>query len=134
MDATYVTVTVRNLGRPERAWEGEFLVDTDVQHSLVPRKHLQAIGIEPEGTRLFELADGTSATLEVGAALLDFMDEHAPVNVIFGADDAAPVLGRIALASAALRLDPVNQRFERTKRFLYNRRPIGRAVGSSGCS
>ena len=125
MGATYVTVTVRNLSRPERAWEGEFRVDPAVHNSIVPRKHLEAIGIEPEGTRLFELADGTSATLEVGAARLDFMGEHAPANVIFGTDDAEPVLGRIALAAAALRLDPVNQRFERTKRFLYSPRRIG---------
>ena len=132
MGATYVAVTVRNLGRPERAWEGEFLVDTRFHHSLVPRKRLEAIGIEPEDTRLYELADGTSTTFDVGAARLDFMDEHTPASVIFGADDAEPVLGRIALTSAALRFDPVNQRFERIRRFLYSRRPVaphGREAG-----
>ena len=125
MDATYVAVTVRNLGQPDRAWEGEFLVDASVHHSRVPRRHLVAIGIEPQETRLFERADGTSATLEVGAARLDFMGEYAPTNVIFGADDSDPVLGRIALTAAALRFDPVSKRLERTKRFLYSRRRVG---------
>ena len=124
MGPTYVAVTVRNLGQPERAWEGEFLVDASVHHSLVPRRHLEAIGIEPEGARLLELADGSVETFDVGAARLDFMDEYTATNVIFGTDDAEPVLGRIALTSAALGFDPVSQRFERTRRFLYSRRPV----------
>ncbi len=53
------------------------------------------------------------------------MDEHVPANVIFSADDSDPVLGRIALNSAALRFDPVSKHFERTKRFLYSPRRVG---------
>ena len=123
MVATYVNVTVRNLAEPELAWEGEFLVDARVHHSRVPRRHLTAIGVEPEGVRHFEFADGTDMTLDVGFARLDFMDEQAPVTVLFG-DDAEPVLGRIAMTSAALRFDPVTQSFERIRRFLVHRQPV----------
>ena len=124
MDATYVTVTVRNLADPELAWEGEFLVDTGALHSAVPRRHLDAIGIQPEDTRKLEMADGTDVTFDVGFARLYFMDEQAPVTVLFGDDDAEPVLGRIAMMSAALRFDPVSQSFERIRRFLVHRRPV----------
>ena len=123
MGATYVTVTVRNLAEPELAWEGEFLVDAHVHHSRIPRKHLTAIGVEPKGVRHFELADGTDMTFDVGFTRLDFMDEQAPVTVLFCDDDAEPVLGRIAMTSAALRFDPVSQSFERIQRFLVHRRP-----------
>ena len=42
MGATYVTVTVRNPAEPERAWEGEFLVDTGALNSVVPSQHLKS--------------------------------------------------------------------------------------------
>ena len=124
MGATYVNVTVRNFAEPELAWEGEFLVDARVHHSRVPRKHLAAIGIEPEAVRHFELADGTDVTLDVGFARLDFMDEFAPVAVLFDDNDAEPVLGRIAMTSAALRFDPVTQSFERIRTLLPYRRLV----------
>ena len=123
MGSTYMTVTVRNVAEPERAWVGEFRVDADVHHSRVPRKHLEAIGIHPEDTRDFVQADGAETTLDIGFALLDFMDETTPVTVLF-TDEAEPVLGRLAITSAALRFDPETQSFERVRRFLYHRRPV----------
>ncbi|MCY4511831.1 MAG: hypothetical protein OXG35_33425 [Acidobacteria bacterium] len=52
MGATHVTVTVRNPAAPERAWEGLFLVDTGATDCLVPRQHLEAIGLTPRGSRM----------------------------------------------------------------------------------
>ena len=124
MGATYVTVTVSNLLQPDRSWEGEFRVDADVHHSRVPRKHLEAIGIEPKGSRDFLLADGTETTLDIGFACLNFMDEKTWVTVLFDTDDAEPVLGQIAMTSAALRFDPETQRFERRRRVLNPRLPV----------
>ena len=48
MGATHVTVTIRNPAEPERVWEGLFLVDTGATDSLVPRPHLEAIGLAPK--------------------------------------------------------------------------------------
>ncbi len=58
MGATHVTVTIRNPADPDRAWEGLFLVDTGAIDSLVPRPHLESIGLRPKGRRVYELADG----------------------------------------------------------------------------
>ena len=52
MGATHVTVTIRNPADPDRAWEGLFLVDTGATDSLVPRPHLEAIGLRPKGRRV----------------------------------------------------------------------------------
>ena len=133
MGATYVTVTVSNLRQPDRAWVGEFRVDTGVHHSRIPRKHLEAIGIEPEGSRDFLLADGAEATFDTGCACLDFMDEKTWVTVLFDTDNAEPVLGQIAMTSAALRFDPETRRFERRPRILNPRRPVtrGRRKGAA---
>ena len=57
MGATHVTVRITNPADSDRYWEGLFLVDTGATDSLVPRPHLEAIGLEPEGKRVYELAD-----------------------------------------------------------------------------
>ena len=51
MGATCVDVTIRNPADPARSWTGPFLVDTGAFDSLVPKAHLEAIGLEPRGIR-----------------------------------------------------------------------------------
>ena len=107
MGATHVTVTVRNPADPERAWEGRFLVDTGATDSLVPRRRLEAIGLEPWGTRTRKLADGSEVQFDAAGAAIEFMGEYTGGTVIFDDDDAEPRLGRIALESAGIEFDPV---------------------------
>ncbi len=45
MGTTYVEVTIRNPAKPSRSWTGKFMVDTGAFDSLVPRGHLEAIGL-----------------------------------------------------------------------------------------
>ena len=113
MGATYVTVTIRNPAARERAWEGLFLVDTGATDSLVPRQHLEAIGLEPRGSRVCELADGSELRLNVAGADIEFMGEYVGTTVIFGDDDAEPLLGVTALESVGIEVDPRNQQLKR---------------------
>jgi len=113
MGATHVTVAVSNPGDPSRRWEGLFLVDTGATDSYVPAKFLHAIGIKPEGVRTYELADGQELRLEVGIVRLEFMGEIAAGMVIFGDDDAEPLLGVTPLESVGIEVDPKNQRLQR---------------------
>ena len=75
MGATHVTVTIRNPADPDRAWEGLFLVDTGATDSLVPRPHLESIGLRPKGQRVYELADGREIVMEITTADIEFMGE-----------------------------------------------------------
>lgn len=113
MGASHVNVTVRNPAQPDRTWEGKFLVDTGAIDSLVPREHLESIGIAPVATRTYELADGTSRQYEIGGAMFEFMDETAWATVVFVEDDIEPLLGLTALESAGIEVDPRNQRLKR---------------------
>nr|VFJ58676.1 MAG: clan AA aspartic protease, AF_0612 family [Candidatus Kentron sp. FM]VFK14832.1 MAG: clan AA aspartic protease, AF_0612 family [Candidatus Kentron sp. FM] len=113
MGATQVTVTVRNPANKERSWEGLFLVDTGATDSLVPRKHLDAMGLEPMGKRIVELADGSESRLEIGPAIFEFMGDATASTVIFGADDAEPILGVTALESVGIEVDPRSQTLKR---------------------
>ncbi len=114
MGATQVTVTVRNPADLNRSWDGLFLVDTGATDSMVPRVHLEAIGLKPKGQRVYELADGSELTFDVTTADLEFMGEIVGGTIIMGDDDdAEPLLGVTALESVGIEIDPKNQRLKR---------------------
>lgn len=113
MGATHVTVTIRNPAQPERTWEGLFLVDTGATDCLVPRPHLEAIGLKPEGKRVYELADGNELILDIAVARIEFMGEFVGGTIIFGDADSEPLLGVTALESVGIEVDPRNQTLKR---------------------
>ena len=113
MGVTHVTVAVRNPADPQRVWEGLFLVDTGSVDCLVPAKHLHKIGLKPKGERRYELADGSELRLEVTSADLEFMGDFVGATVIYGPDDAEPILGVTALESVGIEVDPRSQKLKR---------------------
>ena len=113
MGATHVTVVIRNPAEPERVWEGLFLVDTGATDCLVPRKHLEAIGLLPRTQRIYGLADGSEIRLDVTGGEIQFMGETTWGTIVFGEDDAEPLLGVTALESVGIEVDPRNQTLTR---------------------
>ena len=113
MGATHVTVAIRNPAEPERVWEGLFLVDTGATDCLVPRKHLEAIGLLPKTQRIYGLADGSEIRLDVTGGEIQFMGETTWGTTVFGEDDAEPLLGVTALESVGIEVDPRNQTLTR---------------------
>ena len=114
MGATHVTVRITNPAAPDRFWEGLFLVDTGATDSLVPRPHLEAIGLKPKGKRVYELADGSELAVDIATvAEIEFMGEFVGGTIIFGDADAEPLLGVTALESVGIEVDPLNQRLKR---------------------
>ena len=113
MGATHVTVRITNPADSDKFWEGLFLVDTGATDSLVPRQHLEAIGLQPEGRRIYELADGSELAVGVTVAKIEFMGEFVGGTVIFGEPGAEPHLGVTALESVGIEVDPVNKRLRR---------------------
>lgn len=113
MGATHVTVSVVNPADPARRWDSLFLVDTGAIDCCVPGNRLREIGIQPDGQRTYELADGTEIALDIAVAKIEFMGEVVGATVIFGNDDAEPLLGVTALESVGIEVDPQNQRLKR---------------------
>jgi len=113
MTGIHVTVAVTHPADPQRRWEGLFLVDTGAIDCMAPAKHLRGIGIEPRGKRTYELADGSEIVMEIGVASIEFMGELVGATIIFGPDDAEPILGVTALESVGIEVDPQNQRLKR---------------------
>lgn len=119
--ATNATVAIRNPAEPERVWEGEFLVDTGATDTLVPRQHLESIGIVPDSQRAYSLADGSEIRVDIAGAHIEFLGERTYGTVLFGAEDVEPLLGVTALESVGVEVDPHNQ--------TLNKLPSTRMVG-----
>ena len=113
MGATHVTVTIRNPANPDKAWEGLFLVDTGATDSLIPRPHLEAIGLRPKGRREYVLADGSEIEMDITTAELEIMGEIVGGTILFGDASTVPLLGVTALESAGIEVDPVNRQLKR---------------------
>ena len=113
MGLTQVTALVRNPASPESTWEGLFLVDTGAIDCLVPGNHLREIGLTPRTKRTYELAGGSEVVFDVTVAEIEFMGEIVGATVLFGADDAEPILGVTALESVGISVDPQTQRLKR---------------------
>ena len=113
MGSTYVTVSVRNPAEPEKFWKELFLVDTGAIDSLLPRNHLESIGLKPKAQRTYEPADGSEIKMDITTGDIEFMGEIVGGTIIFGDADAEPILGITALESVGIDVDPRNQTLKR---------------------
>ena len=113
MGATYVDVTIRNPADPQRSWTGKFLVDTGAFDSLVPRAHLETIGLKPRGRREYVLADGKPIALDITIAEIEFEGEVVGGTIVYGDEGAEPLLGVTALESGGFEVDPRNEELKR---------------------
>ena len=113
MGVAYVTVTIRNPAEQDRTWEGLFLVDTGATDCLVPRKHLESIGLVPKGQRIYGLADGNEIKMDITTGDIEFMGEVVGGTIVMGEANAEPLLGVTALESVGIDVDPYNQTLKR---------------------
>lgn len=113
MGLTYVRVVLKPYQGGRRSYSGRFLVDTGATDALAPGKRLRAMGVRIEGTDSYELADGTLHNLPFGLVRIEFEGTVTAGRVVFGPDDAEPILGVTALESAGFTVDPKRQRLKR---------------------
>ncbi len=113
MGVTHVTVAMKGLRSPTGTYEADFLVDTGATDSLVPARELRQVGVQPVGTTVYELADGTIQEYPFGLVEITFMGEITAGRVIFGPDNAEPLLGVTALESVGITVDPANRTLKR---------------------
>ena len=108
MGLTHVVVRLFN-SDSENTYEADFLVDTGSMDTMAPASALKKLGIQPDGSDLYELASGEFVEYEYGSAKVEFMGEVVPIRIIFGPDGSAPILGVVALETAGYIVDPKNQ-------------------------
>jgi clan AA aspartic protease len=103
-----IPVTLRSFAPDAQDFEGDFLVDTGSTDCMVSAPDLVRIGIEPEGRRAYELADGTEQEYDFGLARIEFLGDVTAGRVVFGPEGIDPILGVTALESAGYTVEPAH--------------------------
>jgi clan AA aspartic protease len=80
---------------------------------MVPASRLKQIGLKAKGQGTYELADGSEVKINITTGDVEFMGETVGATIIFGPDDAEPILGVTALESVGITVDPRSQRLKR---------------------
>ena len=101
------------------AREIEATVDTGAAYTTLPARLLRELGIEPIDRGVFLLADGRRMEMEIGRAWATINGTTEVTLVVFGEDDAPPLLGAYTLEGLRLAVDPVAQRLVPTHLIMY---------------
>jgi clan AA aspartic protease len=109
MGLIHVATTLRAREKARKKYSAEFLVDTGATDSLAPARELKKAGIKPRGRMAYELADGRTVKYDFGLAEIEFIGELTSGRVIFGPDNAEPLLGVTALESVGFFVDPTTR-------------------------
>ena len=88
-------------------------MDTGATFSIVPAPILDDLGVEPQRSRSFELADGSFRDYRIGETILRVEGEEVHSVVVFGDEDMDPILGAYTLERIGLAVDPARQRLFR---------------------
>lgn len=112
MGLVHAIVTLKKPGGAH-SFEASFLVDTGATDSMAPSAALDAAGIQPVGSSTYEHADGSIHEYRFGLAQIELMGEITAGRVLFGPDDAEPILGVTALESIGITVDAANQTLKR---------------------
>ena len=97
----------------------EATVDTGAFYTTLPARLLRELGIEPMGSRRFLVADGRRVEMEYGRAWATIDGESEVTIVVFGNDNAPPLLGAYTLEGLALAVDPSSQRLIPASLIMY---------------
>lgn len=101
------------------------MVDTGATYTVVPVSVLRGLGVEPRETIELSLADGTVIERDLGQTWARIDGKDVITIVIFGDDDAEPLLGAYTLEGVRLAPDPVNERLVPTRALLLRQSAPG---------
>jgi len=87
-----------------------FLVDTGAVYSVLPRRVWHALGLRPERTAEFSLADGSSIGRGVSECRFTLAGMTATSPVVLGEADEGPLLGAVTLETLGLMVNPLNRK------------------------
>jgi predicted aspartyl protease len=91
-------------GRVERI--AHVLVDTGAEATWIPRAMLETLGVTPERSELYQMADGRVLTRQVGFALVHVAGKATADDVVFAEEGDLVLLGARSLEGLNLRVDP----------------------------
>lgn len=109
MAITYLPIKISNPVNAQKATVLDFLVDSGVAYSVVPRRILDKLKIRPDEKREFMLADGRKITRQISGARFEYSNHKGHAPVIFGEKGDSVLLGATTLEAMGFALDPLKR-------------------------
>ena len=94
----------------EKSLEMEAMVDTGASYTMIPGHMLKEMGVTPIDKIGLRLADARVVEYDMGEARATINGRSIPTLVVFGPDDARPLLGAYTLEGLRLAVDPTHGR------------------------
>ena len=94
-------------------------VDTGATYTVLPSGLLRELGIAVTRVSSFELGDGRVVDLDMGEARATINGESTSTWVVFGENNAPPLLGAVTLEELLLAVDPIQERLVPTRAIMY---------------
>ena len=120
MGITNAIVKIKNPQDPSKEYEGEFLVDTGAQYTVLPEKVWKDLDLVKQRSQRFSLADGTVVERPVGSAYVEFQGTEIATPVVLGEQDDSFILGVVTLESLGLVIDPFKRQLYPAKLMMWN--------------
>ena len=109
MGMTMVRARLASTADRERWRDVDLTVDSGAIYSVVPSSTLETLGVVPERTETFWLADGRSVKRRIGHAAFEIAGSDGISKVIFGKPGDSTLLGALTLETLGLSLDPLRR-------------------------
>jgi predicted aspartyl protease len=119
MDSVFVAIAVEHPSMPGNTADCQVQAGTGATLTVLPGDLLVRLGVMPQGTKEFKLADGRLMSRPVGEARIRMNGDAVVGRVVFGEPGDASLLGVTVLEGLGLMVDPVERRLVPTTYQLF---------------
>lgn len=109
MGIVNTTLKVTNPSDIHKFYEGEFLVDTGAQYTVLPQAVWKKIGLRSQRRQKFSLADGSIVERSIGSAFVELQGTESVTPVVLGEKDDSFILGVVTLENLGFSINPFNR-------------------------
>lgn len=89
-----------------KVYEGEFLVDTGAQYTVLPRSVWQKMDLKSDREQKFSLADGKVISRPIGSVFVEFRGIRSTSPVVLGNQNDSFLLGVVTLENLGFSINP----------------------------
>lgn len=110
MGLTTVTLEIKNPYDPKKGIREDFLVDSGAAYTVLPKRLVKKLGLKPNYTQEFVLADGSKIKRKISSAFVKFDGRETASPVVLGQERDSALLGVLTLEALGLVLDPFERK------------------------
>jgi predicted aspartyl protease len=99
-------------------------VDSRAAFSVIPGDVLRNLGVKPDDTRHFELANGETIERKIGSTWFEVKGHRGAGPVVFGEPGDAKLLGVVTLECLGLAFDPLRREIKPLRLLMVRLVPV----------